>query len=64
MIMILLNLAFVPDSVVTDKEMNFEPGWYHYFKLRMKNVQRDFNDHVDEGGRGRPIEYQLVQCGD
>lgn len=27
MIMILLNLAFVPDSVVTDKEMNFEPGW-------------------------------------
>lgn len=27
MIMILLNLAFVPDSVVTSKEMNFEPGW-------------------------------------
>lgn len=27
MIMILLNLAFVPDSVVTSDEMNFEPGW-------------------------------------
>jgi hypothetical protein len=27
MIMILLNLAFIPDKVVTSEEMNFEPGW-------------------------------------
>lgn len=27
MIMILLNLAFIPDSIVKDPETNFEPGW-------------------------------------
>lgn len=27
MIMILLNLAFVPDSIVKCEQMNFEPGW-------------------------------------
>ena len=27
MIMILLNLAFIPDEVVTSEEMKFESGW-------------------------------------
>lgn len=27
MIMILLNLAFIPDSVIKNPDFNFEPGW-------------------------------------
>ena len=59
MIMILLNLAFIPDSVITDNDMNFEPGWQHYFKLRMKNYIDDFNN---KGGNSE--KYELVQKGE
>jgi len=59
MIILLLNLAFIPDSVITDKDMNFEPGWQHYFKLRMKNYVEDFNNKS-----GNSEKYELVQKGE
>lgn len=61
MIMILLNLAFLPDSVVTDAEMNFEPGWQFYFKRRMDNYIKDFDSKV-ESHAGGCEEYVLVQA--
>jgi hypothetical protein len=56
MIMILFNLAFIPDSVVHHVDMNFEPGWQHYFKMRMASFQEWYSSQV-----GNTIEYELVE---
>lgn len=58
MIMVLLNLASIPDSVITSKDMNFEPGWQHYFKLRMQNFIDDFNN------KSGSEKYELVKQGE
>lgn len=56
LIMILLNLASVPDSVITHPDMNFEPGWQHYFKLRVQNCREDFNKKL-----GSEIKFELYE---
>jgi len=38
--MILLNLAYIPDSVV--KQIDFKPGWQKKFKAAMDNYKQEF----------------------
>ena len=40
MVMILLNLAYIPDSVV--KQIDFKPGWQKKFKAAMDNYKQEF----------------------
>lgn len=57
MIVILLNLAYIPDSVITGKgfedgtnwDFNFENGWQFYFKRRMNEYIDHFNQKVAQG---------------
>ena len=43
MVMILLNLAYIPDSVV--KEIEFVPGWQRIFKQNMDKYKKEFLDN-------------------
>jgi len=43
MVMILLNLSYIPDEVV--KEIRFDqPGWSEVFKNNMDDYKKKFND--------------------
>jgi hypothetical protein len=50
---LLLNLAYVPDQVITGHDMqvqwdfNFDAGWQFYFKKRMQEYIDHFNEKVD-----------------
>lgn len=41
LVMILLNLAYIPDSVIRQdySEFNFEPGWQFYFLKSMEKYK-------------------------
>jgi hypothetical protein len=46
MVVVLLNLAFIPDRIVRSTKMdpfNFEPGWQYNFKARMQRYKDYFN---------------------
>ena len=51
MIMVLLNLAYIPDDVI-HKTIDFEPGWSTKFREAMSEYKEDFNQKVEkrEGG--------------
>eukprot|EP00355_Strombidium_rassoulzadegani_P007408 CAMPEP_0168620868 /NCGR_PEP_ID=MMETSP0449_2-20121227/7377_1 /TAXON_ID=1082188 /ORGANISM="Strombidium rassoulzadegani, Strain ras09" /LENGTH=1171 /DNA_ID=CAMNT_0008661923 /DNA_START=74 /DNA_END=3586 /DNA_ORIENTATION=+ len=53
MVMILLNLAYIPDAVITGEGLNkanwefeFKAGWQFYFKTRMEEYIQHFNQRV------------------
>ena len=49
MIMILLNLAFIPDEIVLRQDVfdDFKPGWGQRLKQAMKNYQDDFDQNIN-----------------
>ena len=48
MIMILLNLAYIPDEVV--KKIKFEnAGWSYEMKIEMDNYKKQFNQRPECG---------------
>jgi|LakMenEpi03Aug12_release.lakeMendotaPanAssembly.Ray.scaffolds.fasta_scaffold1051798_1 hypothetical protein len=40
MLMILLNLSYIPDEVV--QKINFTPGWQKEFKANMEEYKKKF----------------------
>ena len=46
MIMVLLNLAYIPDEVIR-KIQDFEPGWSTKFKQGMTDYKNNFNQKVE-----------------
>lgn len=40
MIMILLNISYIPDEVA--KQINFKPGWQQKFKQHMEEYKKQF----------------------
>ena len=51
--MVLLNLAYIPDSVIRTPEFNFQAGWQFYFKKRMERYIEDFNVKAKSGEQGQ-----------
>lgn len=50
MIMILLNLAFIPSEIVLKQDIfdDFKPGWSLRLKQAMLNRQADFDENIVE----------------
>jgi hypothetical protein len=67
MIVVLLNLAYIPDMIVrsTEKdEFTFEPGWQCTFKQKMQNFKDDYDAQIVEDDSGKfsnTLEFQLVE---
>ena len=69
MIMILLNLAFIPDHIVQKQDIfdDFTPGWGLRLKQAMENHKEDFNKNVKEnqkiteGDNRNTVVYVLMK---
>ena len=58
MVMILLNLAYIPDSVILNIK-DFEPGWQRKFKQAMNDHKEAFNQKVakrESGSHGQAYD--------
>lgn len=60
MIMILLNLAFIPDHIVHKEEVfdSFKPGWCHRLEKAMQEDQNNFNKNVEDN---KQLRYHLMR---
>ena len=52
MVMLLLNLAVIPDSVIED--IDFNPGWSRRFLKRMKQYRKDWDVDINH-----PIKWRF-----
>ena len=43
MVLIIMNLAFIPDEVLMDKDFNFEAGWHKKFAQLMQRYKRNWS---------------------
>jgi hypothetical protein len=57
MVMLLLNLAVIPDEVVKDIDFNFKPGWSRRFKKLMDKYKENWNAmrHEKEEKDGKTV---------
>lgn len=65
MIMVLLNLAYIPDNVILNIK-DFEPGWSTRFKQAMIDYKNNFNlkyQANEKGSHGQVYDTKwMYQC--